>query len=230
MRAASPYASVTDGPARIAGERASDASTDASTAGERASKAGTDASVAGEPLRVADPPASDASATASDANATESDASARATDADVPASKANSSPAKTYRARVARPVLLSPSAQGEGFVAPSKRPVIRGAMLAAARAWVLDHPALATALYASLFAARAFAVTRPVLLVNDGHMYFEMARNLGHGTLVLSNGLDVVDSPELWIENAVKRGPHLYPKYPPLHALIAAPRTSGAGY
>ena len=95
-------------------------------------------------------------------------------------------------------------------------------MLAAARAWVLAHPAIATALYATLFAAGAFAVTRPVLLVNDGHMYFEMARSLGRGTFELPNGLDIVDSPELWIENAVKRGPHLYPKYPPLYALLAA--------
>jgi DNA-directed RNA polymerase specialized sigma24 family protein len=81
---------VTDGPARVARERASDAGTDASAAGERTSDAGTDASVAGEPVSAAGRPASDASASASDANATASNASARATDADVPANKADS--------------------------------------------------------------------------------------------------------------------------------------------
>ena len=92
----------------------------------------------------------------------------------------------------------------------------------AARAWVRRNPGLAVAGYAGIFAAIAFALTRPVLLVNDGQMYFEMARSMRHGTLEFYNGLDVVDSPELWMRNAVKRGPHLFAKYPPLYGVIAA--------
>jgi hypothetical protein len=76
--------------------------------------------------------------------------------------------------------------------------------------------------YAAVFAAVAFALTRPVLLVNDGQMYFEMARSMRHGTLEFWNGLDVVDSPELWMQNSVKQGPHLFAKYPPLYGVIAA--------
>ncbi len=95
-------------------------------------------------------------------------------------------------------------------------------MIAAARAWVRNNPRLAVAGYAGVFAAIAFALTRPVLLVNDGQIYFEMARGMRHGTLEFSNGLDVVDSPELWMQNAVKRGPHLFAKYPPLYAVLAA--------
>jgi hypothetical protein len=77
-------------------------------------------------------------------------------------------------------------------------------------------------LYATLFAVAAFARTRPVLLVNDGHMYFEMARSMSHGSLEFRNGLDAIDSPELWMQNAVKIGRHLYSKYPPLYAFIGA--------
>ena len=72
------------------------------------------------------------------------------------------------------------------------------------------------------FAAFAFALTRPVLLVNDGHVYFEMARAMRHGTLEIPNGLDVADSPELWIENAVE------PRAPPLREIPAVlPRPRG---
>ncbi len=92
----------------------------------------------------------------------------------------------------------------------------------AARAWVRRNPGLAVAGYAGVFAAIAFALTRPVLLVNDGQMYFEMARSMRHGTLEFYNGLDLVDSPELWMRNAVKRGPHLFAKYPPLYGVLAA--------
>jgi hypothetical protein len=95
-------------------------------------------------------------------------------------------------------------------------------MLAAVRAWVRRNPGLAVAGYAGVFAAVAFAFTRPVLLVNDGQMYFEMARSARHGTLEFYNGLDLVDSPELWMQNAVKRGPHLFAKYPPLYGVLAA--------
>jgi hypothetical protein len=94
-------------------------------------------------------------------------------------------------------------------------------MVAALRAWLRDRPGLATTAYACVFAAAAFAVTRPVLLVNDGQMYFEMARSMRHGTLELYNGLDVIDSPELWMQNSVKRGPHLFAKYPPFYGLLA---------
>jgi hypothetical protein len=95
-------------------------------------------------------------------------------------------------------------------------------MIATARAWVRRNPGLAVAGYAGVFAAIAFALTRPVLLVNDGQMYFEMARSMRHGTLEFYNGLDLVDSPELWMQNAVKRGPHLFAKYPPLFGVLAA--------
>jgi hypothetical protein len=84
------------------------------------------------------------------------------------------------------------------------------------------HPVLVLGVFATALAAVAWSLTRPVLLVNDGHMYFEMARSMRHGTLEYPNGLDVVDSPELWTQNAVKRGAHLYSKYPPLYALLAA--------
>jgi hypothetical protein len=95
-------------------------------------------------------------------------------------------------------------------------------MIAAVRAWVRDCPGLAVAAYACVFAAVAFSLVRPVLLVNDGQMYFEMARSMRHGTLEFYNGLDVVDSPELWMQNSVKRGPHLFAKYPPLYGVLAA--------
>jgi len=88
--------------------------------------------------------------------------------------------------------------------------------------WARAYPRFMIAAYAALFAALAFALSQPVLLVNDGHMYFEMARSMSRGTLEFDNGLDVVDSPELWVQNAVKIGRHLYSKYPPLYALIAA--------
>ncbi len=94
-------------------------------------------------------------------------------------------------------------------------------MLASARAWLRRHPALALGAYATVLASVAFALARPVLIVNDGHMYFEMARSMRHGTLEFYNGLDVVDSPELWMMHAVQRGPHLYSKYPPLYAVLA---------
>jgi hypothetical protein len=95
-------------------------------------------------------------------------------------------------------------------------------MVAALRRWVRDRPGLAVAAYASIFAVTAFALTRPVLLVNDGQMYFEMARSMRHGSLELDNGLDLVDSPELWMQNSVKLGRHLYVKYPPLYGVLAA--------
>ena len=94
-------------------------------------------------------------------------------------------------------------------------------MIAAIRAWVRDCPGLAVAAYASIFAVTAFAVTRPVLLVNDGQMYFEMARSMRHGSLEIDNGLDIVDSPELWMQNSVKLGRHLIAKYPPLYAVLS---------
>jgi hypothetical protein len=84
------------------------------------------------------------------------------------------------------------------------------------------HPWAIFGLYATIFAVAAFARTRPVLLVNDGHMYFEMARGMVHGSLEFGNGLDAIDSPELWMQNAVKIGRHLYSKYPPLYAFVGA--------
>jgi hypothetical protein len=95
-------------------------------------------------------------------------------------------------------------------------------MIAALRSWVRDRPGLAVAAYASIFAVAAFALTRSVLLVNDGQMYFEMARSMRHGSLEIDNGLDIVDSPELWIRNSVKLGRHLFGKYPPLYGVLAA--------
>jgi hypothetical protein len=95
-------------------------------------------------------------------------------------------------------------------------------MLTAVRGWVRERPTLIVAVYASVFAVWAFALSRPVLIVNDGHMYFEMARSMRHGSLEIQNGLDLVNSDELWLKNAVKRGPHVYSKYPPLFAVLAA--------
>jgi 4-amino-4-deoxy-L-arabinose transferase-like glycosyltransferase len=68
----------------------------------------------------------------------------------------------------------------------------------------------------------AFALARPVLLTNDGLVYMEMARSMTHGSVEIANGLDVVDSPELWILHTFKRGAHIYSKYPPLYGVLAA--------
>jgi hypothetical protein len=95
-------------------------------------------------------------------------------------------------------------------------------VLASAKAWLRAHPRLVLGVYAAAIAAIAFALTYSVLVVNDGDMYFEMARSMRHGTFEVPNGLDIIDSPELWIGHAIKRGPHLYGKYPPLYAVLAA--------
>ncbi|MGO8998192.1 MAG: hypothetical protein ACLQVI_33140 [Polyangiaceae bacterium] len=87
---------------------------------------------------------------------------------------------------------------------------------------LLERPTLLFTLYGTLVAAIAFAFTHATLLVNDGNVYMEMARAMRHGSLEIANGLDVVDSRELWITHSVKRGLHLYAKYPPLYGVVAA--------
>jgi len=88
--------------------------------------------------------------------------------------------------------------------------------------WLREHPLASVTLYGVTVAAIALSLSRPVLLVNDGDTYMEMARSMRHGMLEVPNGLDVVSSPELWIVNTVQRGAHLYPKYPPLYGVLAA--------
>jgi hypothetical protein len=88
--------------------------------------------------------------------------------------------------------------------------------------WLRTHALFVFFLYGAILGTCAFCVARPVFLVNDGHMYMEMARSMGHGSLEVDNGLDAVDSPELWLRHSVKRGAHLYAKYPPLYAVLAA--------
>jgi hypothetical protein len=85
-----------------------------------------------------------------------------------------------------------------------------------------ERPALLLFAYGCLVAGLVFSFTHAALLVNDGHIYMEMARSAPRGTLEIPNGLEVVDSPELWITHSVKRGLHLYAKYPPLYGVIAA--------
>jgi hypothetical protein len=88
--------------------------------------------------------------------------------------------------------------------------------------WLREHPLASVALYGAVVAAIAVSFAHPVLLVNDGDTYMEMARSMRHGRLEVPNGLDVVASPELWLINTVERGAHLYPKYPPLYGVLAA--------
>jgi hypothetical protein len=75
--------------------------------------------------------------------------------------------------------------------------------------------------YGLFLATWAFCLTRPVLLVNDGHMYMEMARSMRHGSLEVDNGLSIVDSAELFLRHTIRHGPHLYAKYPPLYGVLA---------
>jgi hypothetical protein len=88
--------------------------------------------------------------------------------------------------------------------------------------WLRARAGLAFLVYGALLATCAFCLARPVVTVNDGHMYMEMARSMAHGSLEVDNGLSVIDSPELWLRHTVMRGGHLYPKYPPLYAVLAA--------
>jgi 4-amino-4-deoxy-L-arabinose transferase-like glycosyltransferase len=90
------------------------------------------------------------------------------------------------------------------------------------RDWLRAHALLVFFVYGAVLAACAFCLARPVLLVNDGHMYMEMARSMRHGSLEVDNGLGLIDSPELWLRHTVKRGLHLYAKYPPFYGLLAA--------
>jgi hypothetical protein len=90
------------------------------------------------------------------------------------------------------------------------------------RGWLRANRTLALFLYGAVLASCAYCLTRPVLLVNDGHIYMEMARSLREGHLEIDNGLNIVDSPELLLRHTVKRGLHLYGKYPPLYAVLAA--------
>jgi hypothetical protein len=76
--------------------------------------------------------------------------------------------------------------------------------------------------YGAFVALAVFAFTRGVVLVNDGHVYMEMARSALRGSLEVENGLDLVFSPELWLVHTVQSGPHLYPKYPPFYGPLAA--------
>jgi Dolichyl-phosphate-mannose-protein mannosyltransferase len=87
--------------------------------------------------------------------------------------------------------------------------------------WLRAHPLVLVTGVGLLVAGIAFACSRPVLLVNDGDTYMEMARSMRHGTLEVPNGLDIVGSPELRIIHTVQRGAHQYAKYPPLYAWLA---------
>ncbi len=77
--------------------------------------------------------------------------------------------------------------------------------------------------FAIVLGAVAFALSHRAILTTDGHIYFEMARGFAaRGTLEIDNGLGVHDSNDLVLAHAVKRGAHLYGKYPPLFAPLAA--------
>ncbi len=90
------------------------------------------------------------------------------------------------------------------------------------RRWLRANRTFVLFLYGAALATCAYCVARPVLLVNDGHIYMEMARSLRAGTLEIDNGLNIIDSPELSLLHTVKRGVHLYGKYPPFYAVLAA--------
>ncbi len=82
--------------------------------------------------------------------------------------------------------------------------------------WVVVLVALA-------LASLGFALSHRAILATDGHMYLEMARGFAsNGTLEVHNGLDIHDSNDLVLTHSIKRGAHLYAKYPPLIAPIAA--------
>ncbi len=77
--------------------------------------------------------------------------------------------------------------------------------------------------FAALVAVLAFGHSHDALLVIDGHAYMEMAKAMAtHGDLEVRNALDRIDSVELYIGATVKIGPHIYGKYPPLYAVLAA--------
>lgn len=79
------------------------------------------------------------------------------------------------------------------------------------------------AVYAACVAWLAFDRTHGVVLVNDGEIYMEMAKQMAaRGSFEVPNGLDVVDSRELWTIHTIKLGAHLYAKYPPFYGLLAA--------
>lgn len=79
------------------------------------------------------------------------------------------------------------------------------------------------AVFALALAALGFALSHRAILATDGHMYLEMARGFAsNGTLEVHNGLDVRDSNDLVLTHSVKLGAHLYAKYPPLFAPLAA--------
>jgi hypothetical protein len=75
----------------------------------------------------------------------------------------------------------------------------------------------------------ALLAPRATLCV-DGNMYLEMARQIWErGSFEVPNGLEVVDSAELWIPQTVRREGRLWAKYPPLYAMVAAPVFGAAG-
>lgn len=77
--------------------------------------------------------------------------------------------------------------------------------------------------FAVVLGTLAFALSHRAILTTDGHIYFEMARGFAaRGTLEVDNGLGVHDSNDLLLAHVVKRGLHLYAKYPPLFAPLAA--------
>lgn len=82
---------------------------------------------------------------------------------------------------------------------------------------------LVVAAFSTALAALCFATTREEIIVNDGEIYWEMARSFWErGDFEVPNDLDVINSPELWINHTVLRHGKLYAKYPPLFSVLAA--------
>lgn len=80
------------------------------------------------------------------------------------------------------------------------------------------------ALYALAVAVAAFLLSRDSLIIQDGDALFDMTRSFWRsGTFEVPNGLDVHDSLDLVLRQTTTLVPHhMYGKYPPLYAVLAA--------
>ncbi|HEY2368439.1 MAG TPA: glycosyltransferase family 39 protein, partial [Polyangiaceae bacterium] len=79
------------------------------------------------------------------------------------------------------------------------------------------------ALYAVVVAGVAFACAHEALMTQDADALLDMTQSFfRHGTLEVPNGLDRSDTLDLVLKQTTKLGPHIYGKYPPLYAVIAA--------
>lgn len=92
-------------------------------------------------------------------------------------------------------------------------------MVTEQRSWLIRVSA-----YALLVCGMAAVIAPRATSIIDGNSYFEMARHMAeHGSYEIDNGLDIVQSEELWLGNTLLMDGRLVSKYPPLYALLAVP-------